>query len=204
MPSLQSGFTYEDEKFENLKLDGVKVDGSSFIDCIFEGCSLVETVLQSCRFQRCTFLDCNLSLAEIPASEFGSMRFKRSKLVGIDWTKAKSNPASLGKPLYFEASSLNHSTFIGLDMQKVQFIECIVHEVDFRETDLTRAQFIQTDLQGSLFMDTILRAAHFHSARNYNIDPVKNDLSGARFSLPEAMSLLYALDIKLIEGEQEP
>jgi hypothetical protein len=40
-------------------------------------------------------------------------------------------------------------------------------------------------------------------ARNYHINPETNTLSDARFSLPEAMSLLYAMDIRLDQDENQ-
>jgi hypothetical protein len=54
-----------------------------------------------------------------------------------------------------------------------------------------------------LFINTDLRQADLSEARNYQIAPGKNDLRGARFFLPEAMSLLYNLDIDLSEGRTE-
>lgn len=43
--------------------------------------------------------------------------------------------------------------------------------------------------------------ANFIGARNYAIDPTQNTLKKAKFSLPEAMSLLRSLDIELIDSE---
>jgi hypothetical protein len=37
--------------------------------------------------------------------------------------------------------------------------------------------------------------------RNYRIDPGQNILKQARFSLPEAMSLLHSMDIVLVDGD---
>jgi fluoroquinolone resistance protein len=193
----QNGESYDDVSFERINLDGARIDSSTFSDCRFVGCSLVEAVLQSCRFLRCSFIDCDLSLLKLTGSEFVTVSFEGSKLVGVDWTRAQPNHPALGKPLSFTSSILNHSTFIGLELKEVELTDCVVHEADFREADLTGAVFSQTDLQGSLFMDTCLTRADFRSARNYYIDPTKNSVSEARFTLPEAISLLDALDIKL-------
>jgi hypothetical protein len=44
-----------------------------------------------------------------------------------------------------------------------------------------------------------LAGANFKDAAGYTIDVTMNNVSKARFSLPEAMSLLRSLDIKLEE-----
>jgi len=48
-----------------------------------------------------------------------------------------------------------------------------------------------------------LTEADLSKARNYLIDPGLNQLKKAKFSLPEAMSLLYNMDIILTGGEFE-
>ena len=70
-------------------------------------------------------------------------------------------------------------------------------DVDFREADLSKADFSGTDLTGAQFGRTNLTGANLESARNYRIVPAENTLKGARFSLPEAMSLLSGLDIEI-------
>lgn len=201
MTSIESGASYEDQSFERLKLEHIGLDSAIFLDCRFTGCSFVEAVLHACRFQRCSFIDCDLSLVDISGSQFASVVFEDSKLVGIDWTRAHRPEHMLGQPLQFTRCMLNHGTFIGLDMKGTQIVDCLAHEVDFRESNLSQAVFSGTDLQGSLFADSDLRAADLRSARNYLINPAINKLSGARFSLPEALALLYALDIELDEDD---
>jgi len=71
--------------------------------------------------------------------------------------------------------------------------------VDFREADLAKTNFDGTDLSESLFLNTNLSKADFSGAKNYAISPEKNTLKGAKFSLPEAMSLLFNLDLVLMD-----
>ncbi len=201
MGSPQSGSTYEEAAFERLKLEGFRLDSSTFTDCRFIRCSLVEAALDTCRFQRCTFIDCDLSLVQVPGSEFASVEFEGSKLVGVNWTMAYENRPTLGKPMAFASSNLSHCTFIGMEVTGLQMIDCVAHEVDFRQTDLQNAVFSGTDLRGSLFMDTDLSGADLRTARNYSIDPTKCKLSGAQLSMPEAISLLHTLDIRLDEDD---
>jgi fluoroquinolone resistance protein len=82
--------------------------------------------------------------------------------------------------------------------------KCIAREVSFEEADLTKADCRGTDFSGSRFNHTNLTEADFTGALNYAISPSDNTLKKTRFSLPEAMSLLHALDIVLIDefGEE--
>lgn len=82
----------------------------------------------------------------------------------------------------------------------VKFRRCEAINVDFREAKLPLADFAFTNLQDSLFQSTDLTAADFRYARNYQIDPSQNKIQNARFSLPEAMALLYSMDIEIIDG----
>lgn len=203
MTPLHSHRQYQERSFEGLKLDRLRIEDSSFLDCNFLHCSLAEAILDSCRFQRCTFIGCDLSLVEVTGTMLVTVRFEESKLVGVNWTRTVSSQPALGKPLSFMNSILNYGTFIGMKIEGLQVIECVAQNVDFRESDLTAASFAGSDLEGSLFLNTILEAADLRSARNYVIDPANNTLTGARFALPEAMSLLYALDIRLDEDDRE-
>jgi uncharacterized protein YjbI with pentapeptide repeats len=127
---------------------------------------------------------------------------EESKIIGVDWTHADWSSTKLGDPIGFYKCDLSHSTFIGLSLKNIQINDCVAKNVDFREADLSEANFSDTDLSESLFNGTNLTEADLSQARNYDIDPGQNVLKRAKFSLPEAMSLLYSLDIILTEGEE--
>ena len=120
--------------------------------------------------------------------------------MGINWTEANWTAAKLGGPPGFFKCALNHSTFIGLSLKGIQIKDCTAIDVDFRDADLSQADFTGTDLAKSLFSKTNLTEADLSSARNYNIAPAHNILKQSKFSLPEAMSLLYNLDIILTDS----
>jgi len=71
--------------------------------------------------------------------------------------------------------------------------------VDFRETNLEESIFEGTDFSDSIFGKTNLRKADLCEAKNYHIVPGENNLEGTKFSLPESLSLLYNLDIVLVD-----
>lgn len=76
---------------------------------------------------------------------------------------------------------------------------CEAINVDFREANLSQADFAFTDLKDSLFQSTNLTGADLHNTVNYQIDPSQNNIQNARFSLPEAMALLYSMDIQIVD-----
>ena len=77
--------------------------------------------------------------------------------------------------------------------------ECIAKDVDFRETLLMKSDLSHTDFADSIFIKTDLTEADLTEARNYNINATLNTIKNAKFSLPEAISLLYGLDIVLVD-----
>jgi uncharacterized protein YjbI with pentapeptide repeats len=198
--ALSSEKHYTDQVFNALQLDNTQTISSEFFDCVFKDCSFVEAVLNKCRFINCRFQDCDLSLVQVPESSFTGV-IEASKCVGINWAQADWPITGLGNPICFKKCALSHSTFIGLGLAGIQIADCVGVDVDFREADLSQSDFTGTDLSNSLFNHTNLSEADLSQARNYLIDPANNELKGARFSLPEAMSLLYSMDIKLLDGE---
>ena len=194
---------YTDRVFEGVDQEQAELVSSEFYDCTFIGCRFAESLFRSCRFVNCTFQRCDLSLVQVPGSIFSLTRFEESKMIGIDWTRAEWSAAGLGDPIRFFNCSISHSTFIGLSLRGLRIKDCVAADVDFREADLSQADFAGTDLSASLFSNTNLTQADLSRARNYHIPPGENVLKGARFSLPEAMSLLYSLDIDLVDRDDQ-
>ncbi|MFN2273048.1 MAG: pentapeptide repeat-containing protein [Anaerolineae bacterium] len=202
---IHSQTDYADQVFKGAHLRQAEIASSEFHGCTFIQCSFVESVLSRCRFVDCTFQQCDLSLVQVPDSVFSDTRFEDSKIIGVNWAQADWSAVKLGQPLGFYRSTISHCTFIGLSLRGMEVKECVAKDVDFREADLSKADFAGTDLSESLFIKTNLSEADLSGARNYQIAPGQNELRGAKFSLPEAMSLLYGLDIVLVEeGDVEP
>ena len=196
---LGSHSHHADQTFRSVQLEQAEIVSTEFYDCTFVRCRFVESVFRYCRFVNCVFQRCDLSLVQVPESTFSSTRFEDSHVIGVNWTMARWPAGSLGEPLVFLKSALNHCTFIGLDLSGIEIRDCVATDVDFREADLARADFSGTDLAQSLFAHTNLTEADLSRATNYHIDPAQNILTQARFSLPEAMSLLVNMDIVLVE-----
>jgi fluoroquinolone resistance protein len=199
--TIRTRTEYADHIFKDVSQDHGEVVSGEFYDCVFLRCSFDESVFRNCRFANCVFRECDLSLMRVPDSRFTSTRFENSKVVGVNWTEADWPQAGLGNPIGFFTSAISHSTFMGLSLRDIEIRNCVAIDVDFREANLSRADFAGTDLSRCLFSSTDLSEADLSRARNYLIDPGQNVLRQARFSLPEAMSLLYSLDIVLEEED---
>ena len=194
-----TGAHYTDQVFKEIHLEQAHLVSNEFHDCTFGRCSFVETIFQGCRFVNCVFQHCDLSLVQMPDCSFAATRFESSRVIGVNWAKAHWPATRLGDSIGFFKCAINHSTFIGLNLRRIQIQECVAVDVDFREADLSQANFAGTDLSDSLFLATNLTQADLSRARNYQIDLSQNVVKKAKFSLPEAMSLLYSLDIVLVE-----
>ena len=196
--TLSSHEEYADETFSDLVLPEQELDGIELYDCTFERCSFSGSVMKSCSFNDCVFRECDLSVVQFRDSRFSGTVFETSKMIGVNWTLAAWSTL-LEKPVTFRNCVMNHSTFLGLHLKEMEVTDCIIHEVDFRETNLTEADFSGCDLAGSMFGGANLTDANFGTARNYEINPTETVVKGTKFSLPEALSLLYALNIELVD-----
>lgn len=187
-------FSYYQETFSGITLTKGILKGKEFENCIFEKCIFIECVFDTCRFIDCTFTGCSISANKPYNSQFTNVQFKDSKIMGFDWTKARSV-----RSLAFERCDVSYSDFSYLKLPELKLLDCVAHEVNFSETDLTDSIFTKTDFLKSIFSGTNLSQADFRTSFNYWIDTNFNKVKKAQFSLPEATSLLRSLDIILEE-----
>lgn len=185
---------YYEEKFVKANLMGEIVDLVVFEDCEFEGCSFVECTFNKCSFINCKFKDCALSAVKTDDSRFTNVNFLKSKVIGLDWSKAE-----LVDSISFDKCQISYSNFRLLKLPKVVIINCLSKDVDYSGADLSEANLSSTDFEASIFFKTSLYKANLTGAKNYLIDARKNVIDKAKFSLPEAMSLLTGLNIKIVD-----
>jgi fluoroquinolone resistance protein len=194
---FDSSDEFTGETFKNLTLAAVTIEEKEFTGCRFVGCTFQEAAFRRCRFIDCEFRACDLRMLDVTDSSFRDVRFEESQVIAVDWTRAAWGKAGLLNKIGFMRSTLNYSTFVGLALPELAMIDCVARDVDFSEADLTGAKLNKTDLEHSRFWNTNLTGTDFTDAFNYSIDPANNTIKQARFSLPEAMSLLYNLEIDL-------
>jgi uncharacterized protein YjbI with pentapeptide repeats len=93
---------------------------------------------------------------------------------------------------------MNDSNFFSLDLRGIEIVSCEVHNVDFEKTNLSKAVLNSSDFSNSSFNKTNLTYADFTDATNYRVDPNNSNIKGAKFSLPEVLSLLDQWGITIL------
>ncbi len=191
---------FDGEHFKELQVaDNNVITGKMFYDCRFTRCVFREVQFVDCRFRGCHFEACDLSLTAVDGSSFADTHFVQCQVIGVNWANADWPQFTLPKPINFHECAISYSTFFGISLQQSDFVDCIARDADFSEADLTRANCTGTDFTQSRFLHTNLTEADFNGAKNYAINANANVLKKTRFALPEAMSLLYSMDIVLTE-----
>ncbi len=177
---------HEARSFEKLAVSGKAFHGRTFEECNFTRCDLSRCDFSSGKFIDCTFTGCNLSMMKLRGVSLQNVVFTECKLLGVDFCACSEMLFSVR----FEHSVLDHSVLVQRKMPKTRFTKCSLKGVDFTGADLSEAILGGCDLQDAVFERTQLCRADLTSAFNLHIDPERNALEGARFSVEGAMDLL--------------
>ena len=181
--------TYGVEDLVEGRLSKGEYDGCSFIQLDLSGADLM-----GCTFMDCRFEACNLGNAKVKGTALKSVAFVDCKLTGIHFRDCVTFLFAVS----FERCKLDLSSFHKMPMKETVFRDCSLQEADLSETDLSRALFDRCDLAGALFEGTNLEKCDLRTAVNYSIDPARNRIKKARFTLAGLPGLLdrYGIDIE--------
>lgn len=183
----------DDKSFTKIDFTTAKFEATDYENCSFVECNLSEVNLSGITFSECNFTGCNFSLAKLLKTGFRSVHFIDCKLLGLHFDHCDVFLFSVS----FEKCLLNLSSFYKLKMKKTHFNHCTLYETDFAETDLNSAHFNNCDLAGAIFENTNLENTDFRTAINFTIDPEKNKLRNAYFSLTGLPGLLHRYNLKI-------
>lgn len=172
LPIPSSGGEYESETFAGLSLAGADLRDAKFIDCTFDRCALSSVKLDGAVMRAV---------------------IRNSKVEGINFFTAKRSLLNLE----FENTLIRHSSFAELKMRSAKFIGCTLQNVDFADCDLTEADFSHSTFEDCVFQNTNLTRANFVTASGYQIDPTRNTVKKARFSIPDVVALLAGFGIEI-------
>lgn len=181
---------YWEEEF--VEIDDKNLDSIYFDNCTFIKCDFSKASFRDCKFTECVFKNCDLSLSKLISCTFNDVTFDNCKLIGISWSNCQE-PFDVR----FEASNLSQNSFHLLDLRKMRFINSLIIDTGFEECNLEAAIFDKCNLEQTIFISNNLQKANFETSKNYLIDPKHNDIKKAQFSLPEALSFLSLLPIKI-------
>ncbi len=184
---------FEDETFikdEFKEFD--KCENSEFIGCEFESIDFSNTSFKNSKLIECQFKNCNLSNIICSGLSFRDVSFSNSKMVGVNFSVCTS-----WFELSFIDSVLDYSVFQDIDGTNSSFKKCSLKEVDFSSSNLKNSNFEEANLIGANFTNSDMSGANFIGAINYFIDPQFVKIKKAKFSLPEALSLLKSFEIEI-------
>lgn len=95
----------------------------------------------------------------------------------------------------FKECRLHYNSFYLFQMKRQDFEDCDLTGTVFEQCNLQESRFGRANLTDVVFKDNNLTGADFRAATNYYFSPENNRLKNAKFSFPEAVSLLSAAGI---------
>lgn len=203
MPPKKKQKEHYEKIFKDLDLSRADVRGQHYEHCRFVRCKFIEAQFGSCKFFDCEFKDCDLSLIKAVDCSFLNNSIADSKAIGINWAEIWVPRVSVSYPVEFIRCCIDYSSFLGLNLHNARIVECQARDCDFSEADLSESNLGYSDFANSIFNKTNLNQADLSYAVNYFIDVYRNQIKQTKFSLPEAINLLYSLDIELVEEKTE-
>ena len=191
MKRFHNSNEFQNELFSNVNLENQTITSKLFFSCEFRNCNFSYTDFESTLFEECSFLNCNFSLSKIFKTQIRGVVFNSCKIMGIDFTRCDA----LMIDISINECNVKSCIFSGLCLKKTIFCKSDLIECDFVNTDFSETDLSRSDFSGSLFHNTNLFKANLTDCINYNIDPLRNNIKKAKFSLPEALTLLNAFEI---------
>lgn len=188
------------QRFESGSSDPTAADplvlaGAEFDKCTFLACDFTEASLRRAKFYDCVFERCELPMADLTEVTLRAVEFRTCRLTGVDFTGIAKDP--LGVLATFIGCDLRYALFRRLDLTQFSFEDTTLVRAGFERCKLSGVHFGGCDLAGCSFDDCDLSGADLRSARNYHVSPFRNRVKGMRVALPEALSMLGALDLDL-------
>jgi fluoroquinolone resistance protein len=185
--------TIQDQTFNKETLLESPLIKGVYENCLFNNLDLSNLNFSDYRFVDCTFSGCNLSLTKLNKTGMQDIKFIGCKMLGLHFDAVNEFGLGVG----FENCMLNHSSFYNRKLKKTVFKGCAMQECDFTLSDLTGVQFDECDLLDATFDNTILEKADFRTAYNYTLDPERNRIKKARFSMNGLAGLLQKYGIQI-------
>lgn len=187
---------YEEQLIKGQKFQNVTKECWKFIDCTFENCSFEDCRIIGCVFINCQFYECNIISLTSKNSEVKNIAFQKCNLIGVHcWNEllpAGKYAHSIDK---LNDCCIKYNSFIEMPFQRFDFSSNTIQESIFEECDLQESNFRECRLEATQFFRCDMRKADFRDSRGYVIDIPSNRLKQAKFSFPEAASLLNSLEI---------
>ncbi len=192
---MQTETYHQNKTFSAINYAEKELVGREFDYCNFKQVDFSNCKIQNCIFSDCVLEDCNLSLAQLINTGLSSVKFKNCKLLGVDFIKVRDFSFAVS----FDHCILDYASFSRKKLRNTIFKKCRMQEVSFQESDLTGSIFADCDLSRTSFNDTILNEVDFTSAYNFSIDPERNKIKKAKFSVAGLQGLLEKYNLVVVD-----
>ncbi|MBS1904897.1 MAG: pentapeptide repeat-containing protein [Bacteroidetes bacterium] len=181
----------EEKTFEANDLPDGKLGLANYERCEFRGIDFSDKHLGGRVFSECTFRSCNLSNAVVANASFRETAFIDSKLTGVDFRSCNEMLLSFS----FSGCILDYAVFSGLTLKQTIFRKCSMIRTLFEDTDLSGSTFDECEIASAVFIGTNLQKADLSTCNEITLDPERNKIKKAKFSLAGALGLLGKYDI---------
>lgn len=161
--------------------------------CTFQSCTFSSA--QSVKFLDCTFEGCNLSNCNFNQSILNNCKFLQCKLIGIDFSKVKD----FAFAIHAEHSDFSYSSFAGKKFNHCSFKQCNFTSTQLLETNFTGSFLHEVNFAFAEFENTNLSGVDLSTCYDFMIDPDKNNIKNATFSLTSLPNLLNKYNIVIKE-----
>ena len=176
-----------DREFVNQKFDDNKTKFKDFENCTFIHCDFTDCTFQTITFIDSNFFNCNFMQTKINYVSLRGVFFTKCNFTGVNF--------AMTDQVIYEFHFLDYAQFYALKLKKMKFVNCSMISVDFMRSDLTEVLFDNCNLRKAVFIDTIAQKTDFSSSYDYSIDPEKNKIKKAVFSVEGLKGLLEKYDI---------
>lgn len=177
---------FSDQSFRHQNYKETSLVKGEYMNCTFQHCNFENAHVINIQFIECEFIDCNFSNAILKDTAFKEVAFRHCKMIGVPFHTC--DPFLL--KLSFESSSIDVSSFYQLNLTSTVFTNCSLEETDFTEAILKGSEFTNCNLRAAVFDRTNLENVDLTTAVQFEIDPEKNRVKGAKFSKENAAGLL--------------
>lgn len=185
--------THYDQQFESKTFTDEDLYLTQFESCTFKNCQLRDLHFKDLVFEECEFYACDFSGTHLNQSAMRTVQFHECKLIGLNFENIK--PFRLSMKFY--ACLMDYTTFYKLKLQASIFENCALKGADFTEANLTKANLSGSKLDEAVFQQSNLSQADFRNCTGYIINPIINQVRGAKFSKDEIHGLLVNFAIRI-------
>jgi uncharacterized protein YjbI with pentapeptide repeats len=186
--------TYENEIFENVNLFD-ECEDKKFINCRFIGCIAEGAMISGCLFNQCHFEKCRIVSPKIRNCELNCATFENCSIIGVNFGELKGVGRFTLPIAKLSGCVLKYCTFEHMTLDKFDFSCNDILYTTYNGCSLRGASLKGSKLTDTVFYRSDLSDADLRDSVGFRIDIKDNKLTGAKFSYPEALSLLSTLGI---------